>query len=761
MADPKIVAFSVVVVVLIIIAAIGFGEYYNTLQLYNTEKSQVALLQSSLSSLNTSYLSISSQYSQLSQNYTKLEGMYSTLLAYLKGNATELQKVIQQLETISTLASGGALTPVMLFYDGIAIESSQDVLPFLATNFTATVTGEPFPGNYSYSTFNSTWLSDFFNTFKTVYFYTTALPTVTKVNNNTYMVTAVAQYFVAPTNDPYDLRVINASTTFYVGVVNGTYKIMKMEWRGSYAPLSAVVTGYPSIHSIAASQVLSEYLWEINGLGAEFPGNVTGQYFAPNAKLEVTGQLPPGLKAGNYTGKAIQQFFNQWDNYFIFALDYVQSLTPCGVAVPPIVSVNLNLQNGTAVVKANDTVLIGFVNQGQPGFPGIYDMHVNTVTYFIYNSTTASWEIVYQEMNFSEASMLSDTVYYPLSPPTFLVNGEQTVTVNATVGTVLQVGNIIVILKPGTYAKNLMSNQIYSIYNFSLVTFRNYGLFSPPNTSLVPIYTFAFAINGQISPMWELVGPTGSPQPAITIVMGAPDTWTSWTWFGGTFNGTAYVGGSYKFADKWIYGNGFMVNLQFVKPVLWVIMSSQTPVGKEPTVINMNLGNAYGLSPLSGGTITVNSQSGAAFMYGNILVVIPPGDNVSTSVGILNVYNFSIVLYDPLNVSSAPNGAQPFEVFAYAVNGIVSFNVNFTEPLITVIIAPGTNAQMWTWGLVNGGYGYKFQDPILKSSNVIVNLTFKKPVPWVLAYPFLTEQITTSTTTTTTSTTVYSSSITL
>mgnify|MGYP001770627319 CR=1 FL=1 len=760
MADPRIVAFSVVIVVLIVIAAVGFSEYYNALQLYNAEKSQVATLQSSFSSLVSSYTSISNQYSQLSQNYTKLEGMYSTLLAYLKGNVTELQKLMQQLGTMSTLASGGAIAPVMLFYDGLAIESPQDVLPFLAPNFTAVVSGEPFPGNYSYSTFNSTWLSKFFSTFETVYFYTTALPTVTKVDNNTYMVTAVAQYFVAPTSDPYYLRVINASTTFYVSVANGTYKITKMIWKGSYIPLSAVVAGYPSIHSIAASQVLSEYLWEINGLGAEFPGNVTAKYFAPNAKLEVTGQLPPGLKAGNYTGKAIQQFFNQWDNYFIFALVYAQSLTPNGTAVPPMVSVNLNLQNGTAVVTANDTVIVGFVNQGKPGFPGIYDMHVNTVTYFIYNSTAASWEIVYQKMNFSQVSLMSDTVYYPLSPPTFLVNGEQTVTVNATIGAVLQVGNIMVILKPGTYAKNLMTNRTYSVYNFSLITFGNYGVFSPPNTSLVPIYTFAFAINGQISPMWELVGPTGNPQPAITIVMGAPDTWTSWTWFGGTFNGTAYVGGNYKFADKWIYGNGFMVNLQFVKPVLWVILSSQTPVGKAPTTVNVKLSNAYGLSPLSAGTITVNSQNGAAFMYGNILVVIPPGDNVSTSVGILNVYNFSIVLYDPLNVSSTPTGAQPFEVFAYAVNGMVSFNVNFSEPLITVVMAPGANAQMWTWGPVSGGYGYKFQDPIIKSSNVVVNLTFKKPVPWVLAYPFLTQQTTTKPATKS-STTVYSSSITL
>jgi hypothetical protein len=109
-------------------------------------------------------------------------------MAYLKGNLTELQRLASELKTTPTLASGGAIVPVMLFYDGVAIRSPQDVLPFLANNFTAVVQGEPFPGNYSLSTFNSTWLNDFFTEFETVYFYTTALPTVEQVNNNTFLV---------------------------------------------------------------------------------------------------------------------------------------------------------------------------------------------------------------------------------------------------------------------------------------------------------------------------------------------------------------------------------------------------------------------------------------------------------------------------------------------------------------------------------------------------------------------------------------------
>ncbi|MCG2888006.1 MAG: hypothetical protein L7H02_00275 [Sulfolobales archaeon] len=749
--------FAVVVVLLIAIAAVGFYEYYATSSNYNSLLTKVSQLQSNISTLNSNYKALLSNYQSLYSNYTSLSAAYSTLMAYLKGNVTELQKLTSELKTTSTLASGGAIAPVMLFYDGVAIESPQDVLPFLANNFTAVVQGEPFPGNYSLSTFNSTWLKDFFTEFETVYFYTTALPTVEQVNNNTFVVSAVAQYFVAPTNDPYYLRVINASTTFYVQLINGSYKITKLVWKGNYVPLSAVIAGYPSIHEVAANQALEAYLWQINAMAAEFPGNVTANYFSPGAVLTVEGSLPPGLKAGNYSGiKAVESFFNQWDNYFIFALTYSQSLTPSGVAVPPVTAVQLNLNNGTAVVKANDTVFLGFVNQGQPGFPAIYDMHVNVIAYLTYNSTSASWQITREVMNFTEVNSLSDTIYYPISPPTFLVNGEQTVNVSAAKGAVLQVGNIIVILPPGTYAKNLATNQTLAVYNFSLITFSNLGVFSPPNTTLTPLYTFAFAINGHIAPTWELVDSNGKPRPAITIIMGAPTTWTSWTWFGGTFNGTAYVGGSYKFADKWIYGNGFMVNLDFIKPVLWVILSSQTPLSQGPQLSTVKLGNAYGLSPISAGTIEVDSQQGAAFMYGNILVVIPPGDNVSTTVGVLNNYNFSIVLYDPLNVSSAPSGAQPFEVFAYAVNGVVSFNVNFSKPLITVMLAPDNNAQMWTWGPVSGGYGYKFQDPILTAPGLVINLTFKKPVPWVLAYPFLNAAISTQST----STTVYSATLT-
>ncbi|MGC9105500.1 MAG: hypothetical protein ACP5HQ_03645 [Thermoprotei archaeon] len=760
MANVSSAVFGVVVAILILIAGLGYYEYFVISINYNSLQGQASSLQSNLSLLQSNYNIVSSKYQSLASNYTSLSSAYSILMAYLKGNLTELQKLEAQLRTTSSLAHGGAITPVMLFYDGIAIESPQDVLPLLASKFTAIITGEPFPGTYDLQTFNSTWLSSFFSAFETVYFHTTALPTVVIVSNDTYQVSAVVQYFVAPTKDPYYLRVINASTTFYVQVINGSYKITKLIWKGSYVPLSAVIAGYPSIREIATDQVLEAYLWQINGMATRFPGNVTAKYFSPSATLVVAGQLPPGLKAGTYTGiKAIENFFNQWNNYFIFVLTHGQSLTPSGVAVPPGVNIQLTLSNGTAIVKANDTVFLGFVNQGQPGFPAIYDMHVNVAAHLVYNSTAAAWQIVKEVLNFTEVSTLSDTIYYPLSPPTFIVIGQQTATVNASQGAILQVGNVMVILPPGTYAKNLMTNQTFAVYNFSLITFGNWGVFSPPNTTLTPVFTFAFAINGQIAPTWMLVNGMGKPQPAITIVWGAPTTWTSWTWFGGTFNGTAYVSGSYKFANKWIYGNGFMVNLDFVWPVLWVVLSSSSPLGKAPTMGSAKIGNAYGLSPIASGTIQVNSQQGAAYMFGNVLVVIPPGTNISTSVGVLNSYNFSIVLYSPLNVSSAPTGAQPFEVFAYAVNGMVSFDVNFSKPLITVMLAPGSHAQMWTWGPTSGGYGYKFRDPILTAPNVVVNLTFKKPVPWVLAYPFLSKQTVTSTTTTTSTKTTYTATL--
>lgn len=421
------------------------------------------------------------------------------------------------------------------------------------------------------------------------------------MNNNTYQVNTVVQYFVAPTNDPIYLQVFNASITLTVQYIQGTPLITKLTWVGNEVPPSTVIAGYPSQHSLAQWTALSEVLSEINGMGAEFPGQVIAQYFSPGATLTIAGQLPPGLKNGTYTGlSSIENFFNTWDSYSIFVMEYSQNLLPNGTAVPLNVHVVLNSTNpGMAEVIANDTPFMLFINQGQPGFPGIYDIHVNMVSYLMYNSTAGEWQIVKQTWNVMEVPSMSDTVYYNLNTPTFNVIGEQTVLVNVTQGAILHVGPVMTIVKPGTYAET-PNGSLEPLYNFSLILLSTQAVLPPATdyTNLTPTYAFAFAINGQISPAYSLVNATKGPDPAITVVY-APNTWTSWTWFGGKFNGTTYVGGSYKFADHWIYGNGVMVNTQFFKPVIWIFESGQSPQGAVAPSSSVSVSTAYGLTPIN------------------------------------------------------------------------------------------------------------------------------------------------------------------
>ena len=319
---------------------------------------------------------------------------------------------------------------------------------------------------------------------------------------------------------------------------------------------------------------------------------------------------------------------------------------------------------------------------------------------------------------------------------TFIVNSESTVTVNASKGALVTDGNLMVVLQPGTYAYNTKTNQMLSEYNFSVFTFSIEGVSAPPNTTLTPLYAFAFAINGQITPIWELVTANKTPSPAITIVLGAPATWTSWTWFGGTFNGTAYVGGGYKFADTWIYGNGVMVNLAFFRPVLWIFEASQTPIGQVPMPASVEVSPVYGLNPTVAYTYTINGSEGGAIFAGNMIVIIRPGSYIvnTTSNTTLKTYNFSVIFYQLDNLPNAPNGQTPVFAFAYAINGQVSPKLESTKPWITVILTPTSpNTTMWTWL----SSGYVFKDPIILGNGVVVNLTFFRPVPWILTMPVI------------------------
>ena len=515
----------------------------------------------------------------------------------IKAQTTSTTQATLSASTTTTNSGGSGHVPELYkedsalgvffnFLDGIAIESPSDVLPYLSPSFTAYISGVPFPGTYDYETFNSTWLSDFFSTYETVYFYTTALPTVMKVGNDTFQVSAVVQYFVAPTNDPVYLQVFNASVTATIRIVNETPLITQLTWVGNELPPSAVIAGYPSQHTLEANVVLEEFLSQINGMGAEFPPSVIAQYFAPTATLTVEGRLPPGLMGGTYQGiNSIEGFFNTWDSYFIFVADYVQNLLANGTAIPPVVSITLNPSEGVATVTANDTVFLGWVAPGQKGYPALYDMHVSIAAYFMYNPSTSMWQITNETMDFTLVPLESDTMsevgfgapYYG-NTPAFVVVGGETVTVNAASGQsyTLQVGNIKVVVPPGTYAE-FTNGTMLSTYNFSLVLMADYDIPPPPSPSgYVPIYTFAFEVNGQITPTITFVNSNGKPQGILTYVYTAPGVnWTSWTWLGGTFNGTVYIGGHYAFPDPWTYfGNGTMF-IKFIKPVPWVFEAPQ------------------------------------------------------------------------------------------------------------------------------------------------------------------------------------------
>ncbi|MBP1358021.1 MAG: hypothetical protein JZD40_06005, partial [Sulfolobus sp.] len=242
-------------------------------------------------------------------------------------------------------------------------------------------------------------------------------------------------------------------------------------------------------------------------------------------------------------------------------------------------------------------------------------------------------------------------------------------------------------------------------------------------------------------------------------------------WFGGTFNGTVYTGGSYKFVDHWLYGDGVMVNTVFFKPVIWIFEASETPVGMPPKMVSVTVPPDYGFYPVNVYTYEINGNVGGVAYGGNILVVIPPGTEVETPTGNLTVFNFSIVYYSLMNVPSPETNQTPILAFAYAVNGNVTFKYSFInvmtgkpQPLITVIFTPDMGANMWTWGPLaiigkGSGLGYLFHDPIILGRGVVINLTFFKPVPWVLTlpYPYATMMTSSSTSSSMTSSTSTSS----
>lgn len=137
------------------------------------------------------------------------------------------------------------------------------------------------------------------------------------------------------------------------------------------------------------------------------------------------------------------------------------------------------------------------------------------------------------------------------------------------------------------------------------------------------------------------------------------------------------------------------------------------------------------MTPIAAYTYQINGTQGGVVDAGNTWVVIQPGTTITTPSGSLSDYNFSVVFYAPQNVTAPEAGQVPSIVFAYAINGNVTFSYTASKPFITVMITPDQGANMWTWN----GKTYIFHVPILLGDGVVINLIFVKPVPWVLTLP--------------------------
>lgn len=387
------------------------------------------------------------------------------------------------------------------------------------------------------------------------------------------------------------------------------------------------------------------------------------------------------------------------------------------------------------------------------------------------------------------------TVTPPPSMPTpeLIPVASNTVMVNASEGATLRLGNIIVIIRPGTYVMT-PSGQMLSSYNFSIIDYEVINVGSPPKTNEEPIFAFAYAVNGHVSPGYTFVNQEGKPYAVITVVR-MPNTWSSWTWLGYTqeANGTL-VGGHYVFANPWVYaGSDLFVNYVFVKPVPWIFVNTGMPASSmtmyteatTPSLAEVTTTQPE-LVPIGIGTIMVNATEGGAVAVGNLLAIILPGTYVKTPSGqMLSTYNFSLVYQAVLNIPPLnENGVYYWPVFSYAfaVNNQINVGYTFVNasgypvPVLTVAFLPSWFTS-WTWlgytqladGTLVGGK-YAFPNPWIPGDDYIVNVVFIKPVPWVFlavthGYVNMTStntatstSTTTSTTTTTTTTTTTSTS---
>ncbi|MGC8496032.1 MAG: hypothetical protein ACP5MX_02395 [Candidatus Micrarchaeia archaeon] len=235
----------------------------------------------------------------------------------------------------------------------------------------------------------------------------------------------------------------------------------------------------------------------------------------------------------------------------------------------------ISLENSSAL--SSEGLSASFSNSyGDPTYTGIMTISAsanaqpgNYVAYIEATGDDPSISPAILNINVESASPAIPTNLLPK----FVLINSSTKLVNGSTGVTVSVANnsITATVRPGTYV--MIGNSILKQYNFTLALFNASGVPSPPNESYyVPVGAYAFAVNGRISPLIEFVNASGKPMPIISTVMVKPNmNITSWTFLGGTFNGTVYIGGKYAFADTWKRINSTAItNTAFFKPVMWV-----------------------------------------------------------------------------------------------------------------------------------------------------------------------------------------------
>ncbi|BBG23665.1 hypothetical protein IC006_0953 [Sulfuracidifex tepidarius] len=301
--------------------------------------------------------------------------------------------------------------------------------------------------------------------------------------------------------------------------------------------------------------------------------------------------------------------------------------------------------------------------------------------------------------------------HFSTHEPSMSVDAESVKYIHDLQGTVMWLGPMILVVPPGTYAH--VGNMTLTSYEVTLMLTSGPGFALEVDNSTEGYFT------GKILPF---------------VLVFAPNTWSTvkvnYSSFDGNFTGVSTAG-----QVSWMYGDGIMFSN--ASPGLYKFVTSTKPFGEPPKTVSYPVKPAFGLTPVNGVTYEINGTKGGVTVDSNLIVVVQPGTYQRFSNGtVFKDYNFSLVYYSPYNISVIPFPDQyPFLAFAYAVNGQVTYNESSNKPYITVILSPSAGGMMWDWGMVDGHPGYVIDPHVLvgqgSDDNVVVNLNFKRPVPWI------------------------------